>query len=252
MLRTLVSAIGRLFMHHPVAPYAMVLLAVESIIAVYYSVFEPSRIWFELLISGAITVAVAFPTIALVLRQHRKVEALKSDLEQLSATDRMTGLLNRQSFLMRLEELVGRTPANISAGSFAYLDADRFKQINDSHGHMTGDRVIELIAQSIRDSVRKCDLTARLGGEEFGIFLAGATGEQAGEVADRIRRTIAEARLASPIPLPEVSVSIGVAAHKPGEGVTVTMQEADESLYAAKQAGRNAVVIELRRYRGAA
>lgn len=251
MLRKFASTVGMLFMHHPVAPYLMVLLAVETIVVAYYGLFESDRLIFELVISGVITAAVAFPTIALVLRQHRKLEVLKSELEWLNATDQMTGLLNRQSFLRHLEDRLAALRGASGAGAFAYLDADRFKKVNDRYGHAVGDRVIRLIADAIRETVRRTDVCARLGGEEFGIFLQDASLDQAAHVAERIRAKVHEQCKALGPSFPNISVSIGVASHKPGMPLELLVQEADRSLYIAKKEGRNAVVVELRRYQAA-
>lgn len=251
MLKKFASTVGMLFMHHPVAPYLMVLAAVEFIVFTYYAFFEPERLLFETLISGIITACVAFPIIALVLRQHHRLEALKVELERLNAIDQMTGLLNRQSFLRHLEDVIAGTRGVSSAGAFAYLDADRFKKINDRYGHTIGDSVIKLIAESIESSIRRTDLCARLGGEEFGIFLRDASLDQAAQAAERIREKVREQCRRLGPSFPNISVSIGVVSHKPGMPLELLVQEADRSLYAAKKEGRDAVVVELQRYRAA-
>ena len=146
---------------------------------------------------------------------------------------------------------MARAPKNRSAGAFAYLDADHFKQINDRFGHAEGDKVIKLIASTINGSTRRRDLCARLGGEAFGIFLVGVTLRQAGDVAERLRQEISERQRDEGNPAIALSVSIGIAAHRHNDAIETTMREAGHSLYAAKNSGRDAVVVELKKYRAA-
>lgn len=238
--------LGRIALIH-----AIVLAGVEGIVVAYYWDFGVERLRFELLMSLFIASAVGLPVIAYVVRQNDRLQTLSERLAQLSSTDQMTGLLNRQTFLDRLDLTLFNLPKTRSGGVFAYVDADHFKRLNDRFGHALGDKVIQLLARHIRASTRAGDLCARLGGEEFGIFLAGVTLEQAGEIADRMRREVHASERKLGVPGVGISVSIGLAAHKPGQGALATMQEADRSLYAAKHGGRNAVVIELMRYRAA-
>jgi len=233
------------------ALYALVLAGVEGFVTIYFWSYGFERVYFELTISLVIVSVVGLPVIAYVALQHQRMKDLTEKLARLSAIDQMTGLLNRQTFLDRLELLLFQTPKGRSAGVFAFLDGDHFKAINDRFGHAVGDKVILLIAEHIRLATRPGDLSARLGGEEFGIFFEAVTLADAAKIADRIRREIELSGLKLGIPGFSISVSIGLAAHKAGEGALATMREADRSLYAAKREGRNAVVTELQRYRAA-
>lgn len=229
--------------------FAIVLAGVEAIVVAYYWNFGWQRLEFELTMSAFIAGAVGLPVIGFVVLQTERLRALSDKLAHLSATDQMTGLLNRQTFLDRLDlKLFG---AKNSSGVFAYIDADHFKRLNDRYGHALGDKVIQLLGRHMREATREGDLCARLGGEEFGIFLFGASLDEAGGIAERLRRAVNESETRLGIPGVVISVSIGLAAHRPGEGALATMQAADRSLYAAKHEGRNAVVIELKRYRAA-
>lgn len=231
--------------------YAIVLAGVEAIVVAYYWDFGYERLRFELTMSLFISAVVGIPVIGYVVNQNEKLRQLSERLAYLSSTDQMTGLLNRQTFLDRLELHLRGVGAGRSGGVFAYVDADHFKRINDRFGHAVGDKVIQLLARHLRECTRAGDLCARLGGEEFGLFLAGASIDQAAVIADRLRCEVKASERKLGIPGVAISVSIGLAAHKPGGGAQATMQEADRSLYAAKNEGRNAVVIELRRYRAA-
>ena len=234
-----------------IAILAVVLIGVEAITLFYYRDAGWDRLRFEFAISSLTTLAVGVPVTLYVVMQKERLHTLTQKLAYLSATDQMTGLLNRQTFLDRLNLALFQAPRSSSAGVFAYVDADHFKSLNDRFGHALGDKVIMLLAQHIRACIRKGDLCARLGGEEFGIFLTGANLDQAAPIADRLRQEIEASGRKLGKPGLAISVSIGLAAHKPGAGALDTMQEADRSLYAAKHGGRNAVVIELKRYRAA-
>ncbi len=236
-------------MSHPLVAFFFVFGVVQLLIVSYYANFEPERLRFEMIISGAITVAAASPTIWYFQRQHKRLAALSRELVYLSTTDQMTGLLNRPSFLKEVERLVGSLPAGRAAGAFAYIDADHFKQINDRYGHAVGDDTIRYIARHIRDAARPNDLCGRLGGEEFAMFLAGETNAGAGNIADQLRKRIAQQVAFSDLEVREVSVSIGVAAHRPGQSAADVIKEADRNLYAAKNLGRNSVVVDLKNHR---
>ncbi len=246
MLKRIADRFQKLFMEHPFAPYLIVIAQVEAVTYIYHVIFEPERLLFEIILNGSMTVLIAVPMISMVLGQHRKLEAFSKDLERLSTTDQMTGLLNRQSFLERIAPALQSAGEGRGAGSFAYVDADCFKKLNDEYGHAVGDKAIILIAQIIRTSIRAADLCSRLGGEEFGIFLNGANIQNAAIVAERIRQRVhAESLRAG---MPAISVSIGVAAHQPGMPLDELMQHADRSLYVAKEQGRDSVVVELERF----
>lgn len=231
--------------------FAIVLLGVEAIIVAYYWSYGFERVEFEAEMSAVIAAVVGLPMLAYVIIQNERLRELTEKLAYLSSTDQMTGLLNRQTFVERLGMHFYRAGRNKCCGVVAYIDADHFKRLNDRYGHALGDKVIQILAQHIRTATRQGDLCGRLGGEEFGIFLAGATLEEAGIIAERLRREVNTSEEALGVAGVAISVSIGIAAHKPGESALETMQAADRSLYAAKTEGRNAVVIELKRYQAA-
>ncbi|HVH22515.1 MAG TPA: GGDEF domain-containing protein, partial [Pseudonocardia sp.] len=139
------------------------------------------------------------------------------------------------------------------------LDLDNFKQVNDDHGHLIGDQVLAAVAAAIRDVVRDDDLVGRFGGEEFVVLLPAPDGDPgrigAEAVANRIRRRIEELRIEVPtshgdIEVGDLSVSIG-GATSPADGTQLNdlLKVADAAMYAAKDAGRNRVVMGLRTIR---
>jgi len=178
--------------------------------------------------------------LAALKRAHRDLSTAHRRLREVARHDCMTGLLNREGFFAAVDDIRSRS----ETGTLLFADADRFKKINDSFGHMTGDAALLEIAAAIRRSIREEDVAGRIGGEEFGIFLEGAVGEEAAEVAERIRRAVEAVRLS---PTPGISVSLAVSIGGVSAGSLLTtaelMQIADKRLYQAKRAGRNRVVL---------
>jgi diguanylate cyclase (GGDEF)-like protein len=122
------------------------------------------------------------------------------------------------------------------------IDLDRFKAINDTHGHGVGDEVLRAVAQAITRAVREEDVPARYGGEEFAVLLRSPTPAIAVEVAERVRASVAAIDLAE-LGIEGVSVSVGVAvARRPDQPIGDVIAEADRALYDAKRAGRDRVV----------
>ncbi len=159
----------------------------------------------------------------------------KSDTQ--AHTDSLTGLLNRRSIEAAAHGLVREgTPFVV-----AFADLDHFKQLNDTHGHETGDRALRMFARVLRDSVRPTDIPARYGGEEFVIVLPDCTINDAVAVGQRLRARLAAAVQNASVP--PFTVSIGVARAGPDNGLTETIARADEALLAAKAGGRDRVQV---------
>lgn len=167
--------------------------------------------------------------------------------EKHSNTDTLTGLANRRA----LDEFF-RT-AQIAAMeqgeplSVLLIDVDHFKKFNDNFGHQVGDQVLRLIAKVLQERVRESDLAARYGGEELIVVLPATDLGTCSEVAERIRRTIAEChitRRATGETISSVTVSIGVAQFQLGESIENLIERCDRALYMAKRSGRNRTVTE--------
>ena len=160
-------------------------------------------------------------------------------LERMAQTDVLTGAGNRRW-------LVSQLPEHLPPGSAVLqLDLDHFKQINDRLGHAAGDRALIAFADCLRGQLRGTDLWARMGGEEFAVYLPEAKPERARAVAERLCAAAAAIRLEDGAggQSVAVSVSIGVACvDAPGTPWSAWLSRADEALYAAKRAGRNRVV----------
>ena len=176
-----------------------------------------------------------------VLEQERK--ALKKaghELHRLAITDELTTLYNARYLSGRLSDLASGEWRPGVPVSCIMLDLDDFKQINDTHGHPEGDKVLESIGQVIKGCIRDSDLGCRYGGEEFAVLLPGSDKEAARVVAERIRCSFAEQVIAlhSGIEL-RVTLSAGVAELMAGEDPLQLLRRADEALYLAKRKGKN-------------
>jgi len=166
-----------------------------------------------------------------------------SRLQRQAREDPLTGLLNRRSFDEIAERTLkgaARTGRPVSA---VMIDIDRFKPINDRHGHAVGDEVLQVVARRMRRGLSEGDLVARYGGEEFAALLPGATLHEGREVAERLRLLIgAKAIKSSGGPL-DVTISLGVAATQDAaDTIARLLDRADQGLLAAKRHGRNRVV----------
>ncbi len=159
--------------------------------------------------------------------------------EYLVTTDRLTGLYNVGFFYKSLDYEIERSMRYNCAFSLVLIDVDNFKEVNDTYGHLTGDRVLQGIAKVIKSSIRGTDVPARYGGDEFVVILPGATADGAIEVAERIREGVEDL---SKLDLPHVTVSLGVSTY-PMDGTTSEdlVRKADWGMYRAKKMGGNRV-----------
>lgn len=179
-----------------------------------------------------------------------EISRLKVQLETVrneSLTDPLTSLKNRASFDRELEQAVAASAKSREPLSLIMLDIDEFKSFNDRYGHITGDHVLRLVGQSLKQNVKGKDIAARYGGEEFGIILGQTKLQSAVTLADQIRKSVATKELmkrSTGESLGRVTVSLGVASWHPGESVQNFIERADSCLYVAKRTGRNRVICE--------
>lgn len=157
-------------------------------------------------------------------------------------TDHLTGLLNRRGINMITPDL--KVPTGENKGrALLYFDIDKFKDANDTYGHAAGDIVLKKVADSISENLRKHDVFARIGGDEFAIILPEVDVKEAQMVADRCRSLVAETVFEFDGKIMPVTISLGaVWLHEPS-ALDVMLSAADDALYQAKSNGRNAVVF---------
>lgn len=180
-------------------------------------------------------VVITFIDVTVRETKRRDAEQLSRHLAEVAITDELTGVNNRRGILDR----IGQAVAHADSGAplcVLMLDLDRFKQVNDNHGHARGDQLLAEVGRQITGSLRRHDVTGRFGGEEFLIVLPDTSPADAEATAERVRARIEEA--GSPW---AVTASVGVVSYRPGEGVAAVIRRADEALYTAKAAGRNTI-----------
>lgn len=183
---------------------------------------------------------------AVAIRDATDQRALFQELKYLATTDPLTGALNRRSlenaYLRELERCT-----RIGTKLFAIvLDIDYFKAINDGYGHKTGDIALKELTSACLKILRKTDVFARVGGEEFAILTSAKDLAQALQLAERVRAAVCQISVpAAPKPI-AFTISAGVCEVYPGDRLSDALSIADEAMYAAKQAGRNRTVFRER------
>jgi len=177
---------------------------------------------------------------------ENSVHDLLSERENLTTQvqrDALTQLASRRHLLDILTQQLEQVQAKGGDLTVAMADLDHFKEINDTLGHLIGDRVLKEVAHRIATSVRDKDLIGRYGGEEFLLIFPETSLQVAQQVAERIRQHIAR----TPIHLPEhsipITISIGLTHFQRSDTQESLLQRADSAMYAAKQAGRNCVAM---------
>jgi diguanylate cyclase (GGDEF)-like protein len=175
---------------------------------------------------------------------NARLEEKNEALEHLASTDALTGLANRRRFMERLREELSLSNRYERPLSLLMLDLDRFKSINDTFGHSTGDEVLRSVSNIIHRRARETDVVGRIGGEEFAVLLPSTTLAGAMEVAESIRTRVAQA---DPASTHGVTLSGGVAQHygrRPAQdGESSLLIRADRALYRAKDLGRNRIEV---------
>ncbi len=183
------------------------------------------------------------------LRMQQQTTTLVEQNQQLkvqATTDGLTGLANRASLEAFLAEKFASASADGKGLAVLMMDVDKFKSINDTHGHPVGDQVLKFIGKLVRTAARAQDLAARYGGEEMVLVLPGTARNTAAAIAETIRRALAARPVTAGAKTLNVTASIGVAACEPAglfREAGQLMKAADMAVYAAKHAGRNCVRV---------
>ncbi|HEX4943466.1 MAG TPA: bacteriohemerythrin [Usitatibacteraceae bacterium] len=179
-------------------------------------------------------------------RRHDEMEGLRervSQLERLAATDHLTGAWNRSHFDRLIDAEIARSTGSRQPVSLVLLDIDHFKRINDTFGHGMGDSVLRELVRLVQSRIRASDVLFRWGGEEFTVLVASAGYRGAERVAENLRAAVAGHEFRG---VGTVTISLGVAEHAGGEDPQSWFRRLDETLYAAKNGGRNRVVVDRR------
>ena len=167
-----------------------------------------------------------------------------AEIERLAVTDGLTGLFNHRHFQERLAHEFERIGRFAELVSLLLIDIDFFKKINDTYGHPVGDSVLRKVADIIRRTIRTVDIPARYGGEEFAVVLVGTDAGGAMKMAERLRKSVADAKFSSGGDTFSITISIGISTYaKDIKGKEGLIERADKALYEAKGSGRNRSIL---------
>ena len=199
---------------------------------------------YELIALGVLLLCGMAAAGILAIRAQARAMKAAEDLRWIANTDELTGLPNRRAFLAALEAEAARAERGKGPLWVTIIDVDRFKRINDTHGHPAGDDVLRSVAAIVRRAIRGSDTLGRIGGEEFAVLMPDTSRDQAEMVSERLRSAVAE----TPFVLPSgqvisVTLSAGLAVRGKGENSANLLSRTDIALYAAKKDGRNVVRI---------
>ncbi|MGE8359057.1 GGDEF domain-containing protein [Pseudomonas sp.] len=162
---------------------------------------------------------------------------------QSALRDPLTDTGNRIAMGQVLQREVDLARRNLQPLSLLMLDLDHFKQINDQHGHGTGDEVLRAVAATLKSQLRNVDMVFRYGGEEFLVLLSGTCREAAAMVGERLRYAVLELQCMDQGRAIELSISLGCSTLLPGESAESLLRRADNALYVAKREGRNRLTM---------
>jgi len=171
------------------------------------------------------------------ITEQKRIEA---QLHRLSTTDSLTGAHNRRMFIDLLERELQRSRRYGAIFSLLMFDIDYFKRVNDRYGHDSGDRVLVEVVEVCRQTIRTTDTLARWGGEEFMVLLPLTESDEARSMGERLRKAIAHHDFAD---VDSLTVSVGVTSLRQLDTMDILLKRVDKALYAAKEAGRNRVVL---------
>ena len=180
---------------------------------------------------------------------RREIEQLRQDVVKAredALADGLTGLTNRRGFDLAMAACLIESDTSEYGLSVLVSDIDHFKQVNDTYGHLFGDKVIKAVAQILKDNVKGKDTAVRFGGDEFAVLLPDTSIEGARQVAEKIRKKVEGCCIKRTIDneaVANITVSMGVSSYKAGESVTDFFSRADAALYASKNEGRNRVTV---------
>lgn len=187
-----------------------------------------------------LTLAIIAALAALIVRHVLNARRLRT----MALTDELTRIPNRRHLLSIADQRVSAARRGTGPLSVLALDVDHFKRINDSYGHEVGDRVLHRVAATCRSALRRDDVIGRVGGEEFVVIMPGADAKVALEVAERLRSAVERVEWSDLDPSLRVTVSVGATEWAPGDDSFAALaRRADDSLYRAKERGRNRIVL---------
>ena len=178
----------------------------------------------------------------LIFHDFSNIKKMSDVLAHQATHDDLTGLLNRRAFENKMHEIINSITEQ-EAHTLCYIDLDRFKVINDTCGHLAGDRLLKIISSKINEHIRKNDLFARLGGDEFGIIFFNCDIEKARLLAENIKNIVSEIQFSWDTHTFNIAASIGIVPVTQNASMTELMMTVDTACYVAKDKGRNRIHV---------
>jgi diguanylate cyclase (GGDEF)-like protein len=209
----------------------------SNLVGHYFKIFSFYLIYKTIIVKG---IEEPYDMIFREMKQtEQKLFEQNSILKNQATVDGLTGLYNHRHIYERLEEETKRCSRNKCYFAVMILDIDHFKNINDTYGHLTGDKILKELSQILKENTRQTDLVGRYGGEEFLIMLVETSLTAGFQVDEKIRQVIAESEFVQEIRL---TVSIGIEEYS-GEKISELLEKTDKKLYSAKESGRNKTIM---------
>ncbi len=177
--------------------------------------------------------------IAVMEHETQELQVKLQENREKLVRDPLTGVFNRLAYEQQMLQEIARWERYHTPFSFALLDIDHFKKINDDYGHAAGDKALVIVARLMTRIVRKTDLIYRIGGEEFVIILPGTNSQQAGQLVDKIRQSVSETEIHFKQTRVEITLSAGYTAVRNGDSKEMIFDRTDAAMYRAKNSGRN-------------
>jgi len=194
-------------------------------------------------LAGVSALSIRMGALRLRLRlQKAELEASLAQIRLLATQDELTGLVNRRHMMELLRAERARQQRTGRGASLVLIDLDHFKRINDGLGHQIGDAVLRTFADSVVHGLRETDVLARWGGEEFLLMLPETEASEALQTVQRMRDSLMPLAFEAIAPGLELTFSAGLATCRPGDSIEAVIDQADQAMYRAKQAGRNCTV----------
>jgi diguanylate cyclase (GGDEF)-like protein len=209
--------------------------------------YRLSKNLYTILFLGIASMALLLGIVYLIERNLiRKLAKARKKIELAAMTDELTGIFNRRHVMKRFKEEFGRANRMGDNLGCILIDIDHFKRINDTYGHLVGDRVLQDVAKHLQGSIRTYDILGRYGGEEFLVVLPDTDCDHAATLTERIRESMKSGVIIETDTKKEIHISVTISAGVPGRlkedrSVDNIIKRADDALYGAKQAGRDRV-----------
>ncbi len=184
-------------------------------------------------------------TLSMIFLINFAVKHYQRRLVEMATTDALTGMANRQAFEVLIQQVLAESRRSGTKFAVVMGDIDHFKLINDSYGHMVGDRVLQEIGAVLRSRLRESDIICRWGGEEFLLIFNNCDTHDAAKVAEDLRTSVSASFARNSLLPREVTISFGVAEHLPDESLDELLARVDQALYQAKNDGRNRICLAI-------